>query len=59
MSDPPAVVSVDGRVLGQTPRQIRLPAGLHSVTVDDPDRGLQTVSVNVLGGKSVTVMLRP
>ena len=57
MSEPSGMVYVDGRVYGPSPRQIRLPAGPHTVTVRHPDRGEHSASVNVIGGKTVSVML--
>jgi hypothetical protein len=56
-STPSGVISVDGKVYGDSPRQISLPAGPHTVTVRHPERGTHTVSVNVLGGKTMHVNL--
>ena len=57
MSEPSGMVYVDGRAYGPSPRQIRLPAGPHTVTVRHPDRGEHSASVNVVHGKTVSVML--
>jgi len=54
-SKPPAMVYVDGRPLGETPRQLTLPAGPHTVTVVNPDYGSQTHKVTIEPGKSASV----
>jgi len=54
-SKPPAMVYVDGRALGETPRQITLPAGPHTVTVVNPDYGSQTHKVTIEPGKGASV----
>jgi hypothetical protein len=36
---PWAVVSVDGRTVGETPQDLRLPAGPHRLSVQHPDLG--------------------
>jgi hypothetical protein len=54
-SQPPAMVYVDGRALGETPRQISLPAGPHTVTVVNPDYGSKTYKVTIEPGKSASV----
>jgi hypothetical protein len=59
MSQPAGMVSVDDRALGMSPRQIRLPAGPHRVSVETRGGQSHSVSVKVLGGKTVSVMLNP
>jgi hypothetical protein len=54
-SQPPAMVYVDGRALGETPRHISLPAGPHTVTVVNPDYGSKTYKVTIEPGKSASV----
>ncbi|MBN2195506.1 MAG: PEGA domain-containing protein [Polyangiaceae bacterium] len=56
-STPPAPVFVDGRPLGLTPRQINLPSGPHTVVVEDPELGRQTVTVDVKPKKQHSVNL--
>jgi hypothetical protein len=54
-SQPAAMVYVDGRALGETPRRITLPAGPHTVTVVNPDYGSKTYKVTIEPGKSASV----
>jgi hypothetical protein len=56
-SRPSGMVYLDGRPLGPTPRQTSLPAGRHTVTVENPDYGKQTVKIMIQAGKSSSLML--
>jgi hypothetical protein len=60
LCQPSGMVYVDGRPRGPSPRHIRdLPAGAHTVTVEPKEASPQTVKVNILAGKTVSVMLNP
>jgi hypothetical protein len=54
-SKPAAMVYVDGRGLGETPKQISLPAGSHTVTVVNADHGSKTNKITIEPGKSASV----
>ena len=51
-STPPALVVVDGRPIGKSPRAIELPSGVHTVTFVHPELGRQSLTVNVTPGKT-------
>jgi len=48
---PWATLVVDGRRLGDTPREVRLPAGLHRVRVEHPRLGAVETSVEIRPGR--------
>jgi nicotinate-nucleotide--dimethylbenzimidazole phosphoribosyltransferase len=56
-STPPAVVFVDGTRLGMTPKQVTLPAGPHTIVVEDATLGRQSVQVDVQPKKQHSVNL--
>jgi len=56
-STPPATVYIDGRRIGVTPKQVTLPAGPHTVVVEDPELGRQSVQVDVQPKKQHSVNL--
>lgn len=56
-STPPATVYIDGRRIGMTPKQVNLPAGPHTVVVEDPELGRQSVQVDVQPKKQHSVNL--
>ena len=51
-SSPPAMVVVDGKPIGKSPRAVELPAGVHTVTFVHPELGRQSLTVNVTPGKT-------
>lgn len=51
-SSPPAMVVVDGKPVGKSPRAVELPAGVHTVTFVHPELGRQSLTVNVTPGKT-------
>jgi hypothetical protein len=57
-SRPVGMVYVDGRVIGETPKQLKLPAGTHTVTVINPDFGSRSQKVTIEAGKSASVRLK-
>ena len=46
-----ATLVVDGRPVGDTPREVRLPAGLHRVRVDHPRLGALEATVEIVAGR--------
>ncbi len=48
---PWAEVSVDGQVLGETPREVRLPAGPHAIRAVHPELGVREERVTVGAGE--------
>lgn len=56
-SSPPAAVFVDGARIGTTPRQVTLPVGKHTIVVEDPEFGRQSVQVDVQAKKQHSVNL--
>jgi hypothetical protein len=53
-SSPPAMVVIDGRPVGKSPRAVELPAGAHTVVFIHPELGRQSVTVNVTPGKTTS-----
>jgi len=51
-SSPPANVVLDGRPLGQAPRVVKAPPGIHTVLFIHPLYGRQSLSVNVTAGRT-------
>jgi hypothetical protein len=48
---PWATLVVDGRSVGDTPREVRLPAGPHRVRVDHPRLGTVEATVEIVAGR--------
>lgn len=48
---PWAVVQVDGRVVGETPRELRLGAGVHRLRVEHPALGSAELELDVVPGR--------
>jgi len=51
-SSPPAMVVVDGRPEGKSPRAVELPPGVHTVTFIHPELGRRSLTVNITPGKT-------
>jgi hypothetical protein len=54
-SNPSAMLVVDGRPLGQSPRAIDLPPGIHTVVFVHPELGRKSMTVSVWAGKTTNV----
>jgi hypothetical protein len=48
---PGAKITVDGRQAGQSPRELRLPAGAHRIQVTHPTAGVAEETVQVVAGE--------
>lgn len=54
-SNPSAMLVVDGRPLGQSPRAIDLPPGIHTVVFVHPELGRKSMTVSIWAGKTTNV----
>lgn len=54
---PPAEVKVDGKSVGKSPLNTKVPAGPHDVTCIDPQSGPSTMSVTLAAGEGRSVSL--
>jgi PEGA domain len=53
-SSPPSNVVLDGRPLGKAPRDVDVPAGSHTVVFVHPQFGRQSITVNVVPGRTTS-----
>ncbi len=54
VATPWAVVAIDGRAIGETPREVRLGAGTYRVRATHPSLGTREESVTIKPGKRRT-----
>lgn len=54
-STPSAMIVVDGRPLGQSPRAVDLPPGIHNVVFVHPELGRKSMTVSIWPGKTTNV----
>jgi hypothetical protein len=54
VATPWGVVSIDGRTIGETPREVRLGAGAYRVRVTHPALGMREQGVTIRPGKRQT-----